>query len=88
MKVQRLTVETIMKNYRDKLIEKLVIELYKQNPFTEFTLENLKPIRQKTCMGYEDIKHIIIEYNTDTSIPHPEKDEDIVRAYTKDKYKN
>lgn len=28
------------------------------------------------------------EYNTNTSIPRPEKDEDIVRAYTKDKYKN
>lgn len=23
-----------------------VIEMYKENPFTKFTLENLKPIRQ------------------------------------------
>lgn len=70
MKVQRLTVETIMKIFKDKLQEALVIELYKQNPFTEFTLENMKPIRQKTCMGYGDIKSILIEYNTDTSAQH------------------
>lgn len=59
-----------MKIFRDKLQEALVIELYKQNPFTEFTLENMKPIRQKTCMGYMDIKSIITEYNTDTSVRH------------------
>ena len=36
-----------------------VIELYKSRPFTEFTLENLKPIRQASYLGYNDIKHII-----------------------------
>lgn len=48
-----------------------VIRLYNENPFTEFTLENLRPIRQATGMGYLDIKHIIIEYNTSKSVRHP-----------------
>lgn len=47
-----------------------VIELYLNNPFEEFTLENMKHIRQQTCLGYGDIKKIIIEYNTDTSARH------------------
>lgn len=47
-----------------------VIELYNKNPFTEFTLENLKSIRKKVPLGYLDIKHIILEYNTDTRT-HP-----------------
>lgn len=56
-----------------------VIEMYQNNPFTEFTLENLRPIRTATGLGYGDIKHIILEYNTNTSAGHPVKDDDIVR---------
>lgn len=48
-----------------------VIELYKSKPFTEFTLENLKPIRQASYLGYNDIKHIILEYNRSKSVRHP-----------------
>lgn len=56
-----------------------VIEMYQSNPFTEFTLENLRPIRTATGLGYSDIKHIILEYNTNTSAGHPIKDDNIVR---------
>ena len=56
-----------------------VIEMYQSNPFTEFTLENLRPIRTATGLGYSDIKHIILEYNTNTSTGHPIKDDNIVR---------
>lgn len=48
-----------------------VIELYNSKPFTEFTLENLKPIRQTSWIGYNDIKHIILEYNRSKSVRHP-----------------
>lgn len=51
-----------------------VIEMYKNNPFTDFTLENLKPIRKATWLGYLDIKKIILEYNTDTSALPLEKE--------------
>lgn len=47
--------------------------MYQNNPFTEFTLENLRPIRTATGLGYSDIKHIILEYNTNTSAGHPKK---------------
>lgn len=56
-----------------------VIEIYQNNPFTEFTLENLHPIRFATGLGYSDIKNIILEYNTNTSAERPEMDDDIVR---------
>lgn len=56
-----------------------VIEMYQNNPFTKFALENLYPIRVATGLGYSDIKHIILEYNTNTSAGHPVKDGDIVR---------
>lgn len=39
-----------------------VIEMYLDNPFTEFTIENLKPIRVQTALGYMDIKGIILNY--------------------------
>lgn len=45
-----------------------VIELYKSRPFTDFTLDNLKPLRQASCLGYNDIKHIILEYNRSKSV--------------------
>ena len=48
-----------------------VIKMYQNNPFTEFTLENLRPIRTITGLGYSDIKHIILEYNTNTSAGYP-----------------
>ena len=38
-----------------------VIKMYQNNPFTEFTLENLRPIRTITGLGYSDIKHIILD---------------------------
>ncbi|MEG0773605.1 hypothetical protein [Clostridium sp.] len=47
--------------------------------FNDFTLENLKPIRKKTGLGFMDIKAIILEYKLDTSAEHPEMDDDIVR---------
>lgn len=56
-----------------------VIEMYQNNLFTKFTLENLYPIRVATGLGYSDIKHIILEYNTNTSAGHSVKDDDIVR---------
>jgi hypothetical protein len=48
-----------------------VIKMYQNNSFTEFTLENLRPIRTITGLGYSDIKHIILEYNTNTSAGYP-----------------
>lgn len=59
--------------------KKKAIELYKENPFTEFTIENMKRIRSITGLGFMDIKRIILEYNLDTSAEHPEMDDDIVR---------
>lgn len=56
-----------------------VIRMYLDNPFTKFNLENLRSIRATTGLGYSDIKHIILEYNTNTSAEHPEMDDDIVR---------
>lgn len=48
-----------------------VIEVYEKYPFTEFTLENMRPLRQTTCLGYDTIKKIILEYNTSKSVQHP-----------------
>ena len=48
-----------------------VIEVYKKYPFTKFTLENMRPLRQTTCLGYDTIKKIILEYNTSKSVQHP-----------------
>lgn len=60
-----------MKILTPKWMKDKVIELFKENPFTEFTLENLRSIRKEVPLGYSDIKHIILEYNTDTSAEHP-----------------
>jgi len=48
-----------------------VIKMYKEKPFTKFTLENMKPIRRVTSLGYYTIKKIILEYNTSKSVRHP-----------------
>lgn len=39
-----------------------VIELYNDQPFDEFTLENLKRIRNVVPLGFQDIKNIILSY--------------------------
>ena len=41
--------------------------MYQNNPFIDFTIENLRPIRNATGLGYSDIKHIILEYKTNTA---------------------
>ena len=48
-----------------------VISLFNNNPFEDFTIEHLKPIRQITGLGYYDIKKIILEYNMSKSAQHP-----------------
>lgn len=60
---------------------------------TYYCTENSKTKYIPECMFNSAMNkvtegYINKEYNIDTSIPHPKKDEDIVRAYTKDKYKN
>lgn len=50
-----------------------VISLFNDNPFEDFTIEHLKPIRQVTGLGYGDIKKIILEYNMSKSVRHPER---------------
>lgn len=57
-----------MKIELSKHIIDKVIEVYGKNPFTEFTLENMKPLRQITGLGYYIIKKIILEYNTSKSV--------------------
>lgn len=47
-----------------------VISLFNDNPFEDFTIENLKPIRQIVGLGYGDIKKIILEYNMSKSVRH------------------
>ena len=60
-----------MKIETPKYVIDKVIEVYEENPFTEFTLENMRPLRQTTCLGYDTIKKIILEYNTSNSVQHP-----------------
>lgn len=60
-----------MKMVHSKWQRDKVIEMYQNNPFTEFTLENLRPIRTATGLGYSEIKYIILEYNTNTSAGYP-----------------
>ena len=50
-----------------------VISLFNDNPFEDFTIEHLRPIRQITGLGYSDIKKIILEYNMSKSVRHPER---------------
>lgn len=57
-----------MKIETPKYVIDKVIEVYEENPFTEFTLENMRPLRQSTGLGYATIKKIILEYNTSKSV--------------------
>lgn len=50
-----------MKKEISQILINKVVEMYLNNPFQEFNLENLKPIRQITYLGYNDIKNIIKE---------------------------
>lgn len=45
-----------------------VITLFNNNPFTDFTVDNLKPIREAVGLGFTDIKNIILEYNMSKSV--------------------
>lgn len=57
-----------MKIELPKHIVDKVIEVYEKDPFTKFTLENMRPLRQITGLGYLNIKKIILEYNTSKSV--------------------
>lgn len=39
-----------------------ILDLYNENPFIEFTYDNLKYIRNKTCLGLRNIQEIIFAY--------------------------
>ena len=56
-----------------------VISLFNDNPFEDFTIEHLKPIRQIVGLGYSDIKKIILEYNMSKSAQHPTSEGENVR---------
>lgn len=56
-----------------------VITLFNDNPFADFTLDNLNPIRRITGLGYADIKNIILEYNMSKSAQHPTSEGENVR---------
>ena len=56
-----------------------VISLFNDNPFEDFTIEHLKPIRQIVGLGYGDIKKIILEYNMSKSAQHPTSEGENVR---------
>ena len=60
-----------MKIETPKYIINKVIKVYEENLFTEFTLENTRPLRQSTGLGQVTIKKIILEYNTSKSAQHP-----------------
>lgn len=51
--------------------------------------EDLGYYKSKSAKRHQLKKELLLEYNTDTSAQHPTfEGDDIVRAYTKDKYKN
>ena len=56
-----------------------VKSLFNDNPFEDFTIEHLKPIRQIVGLGYSDIKKIILEYNMSKSAQHPTSEGENVR---------
>lgn len=60
-----------MKHIINQFTINKVISLFNDNPFENFTIEHLKPIRQITGLGYGDIKRIILEYNMSKSGLHP-----------------
>ena len=61
-------------------------EAHIKNP----SIEDFKMFKNETIIDLEPNKsEILKEYNIDTSAGHPTSEgDDIVRAYTKDKYKN
>jgi hypothetical protein len=57
-------------------------------PYRLCKLQRSAPVGCNIIQRYEDCQ-ILKEYNIDTSAQHPTSEgDDIVRAYTKDKYKN
>jgi hypothetical protein len=68
-----------MKHVINQFIINKVISLFNDNPFKDFTIEHLKPIRQITGLGYGDIKRIILEYNMSKSAQHPTSEGENVR---------
>ena len=57
-------------------------------PYRLCKLQRSAPVGCNIIQRYEDCQ-ILKEYNIDTSAQHPTYEgDDIVRAYTKDKYKN
>ena len=68
-----------MKYFISKYTIDKVITLFNDNPFTEFTIDNLKPIRAAVGLGFTDIKNIILEYNMSKSAQHPTHEGENVR---------
>lgn len=68
-----------MKHVIDQFTINKVISLFNENPFEDFTIEHLKPIRQIVGLGYGDIKKIILEYNMSKSAQHPTSEGENVR---------
>ena len=68
-----------MKHVINQFIINKVISLFNDNPFEDFTIEHLKPIRQIVGLGYGDIKKIILEYNMSKSAQHPTSEGENVR---------
>ena len=68
-----------MKHVINQFTINKVISLFNDNPFEDFTIKHLKPIRQITGLGYGDIKRIILEYNMSKSAQHPTLEGENVR---------
>lgn len=68
-----------MKHVINQFTINKVISLFNDNPFEDFTIEHLKPIRQIVGLGYGDIKKIILEYNMSKSAQHPTSEGENVR---------
>ena len=68
-----------MKHVINQFTINKVISLFNDNPFEDFTIEHLKPIRQIVGLGYSDIKKIILEYNMSKSAQHPTSEGENVR---------
>ena len=68
-----------MKHVINQFTINKVISLFNENPFEDFNIEHLKPIRQIVGLGYGDIKKIILEYNMSKSAQHPTSEGENVR---------